>query len=119
VIDDDRTDLIDNARSVCLCDVGQPDYIATVVVGPDGGDRLILAHRDAIGDERVRYDASCPDAAHEQIGPLPAGWRHRIRLAPIRCGLTLAGRPCRTQLGRAGAACKWHRNAPEPARGAR
>jgi hypothetical protein len=38
--------LIDPARTVCLCDVGNPDYIATITVDRDGNETYWLAHKD-------------------------------------------------------------------------
>ena len=34
--ENDGANVIDHDRTVCLCDVGQPDYLATTAVGPDG-----------------------------------------------------------------------------------
>lgn len=101
--------LIDLYRTACLCDVGQPEYLAATAVGVDGSEHLLLARRNAIGDPTVRYDRHCADVAHEQTGPLPATWRHRTALAPLRCGRsTKTGRPCRSLVAHPGGACGWH-----------
>ena len=42
--------IIDSRRTVCLCDVGRPDYIAATAVGADGQARLVLARVEAIND---------------------------------------------------------------------
>jgi hypothetical protein len=109
----DYADLIDDARTRCLCDVGAPDYLAATAVSADGTAHLLLARADAIGDENTRYDPTCRTIAHEQLGPLPLGVVQRITIARRThcCGRrTKAGAPCRTPVARAGDACSWHRN---------
>lgn len=101
---------IDSARSACLCDVGCTTYLAATTVDTDGQVNLVLAERNSIGDETVRYDANCPAVAHEQPGPLPPRWRDRVALVPLRCGRpTKSGAPCRAYVTRPGAACGRHR----------
>jgi hypothetical protein len=106
----DRCDLIDRAHTVCLCDVGG-GYLAATAVGPDGEAHLILADRDAIGDEAVRYDATCAAVAHDQEGPLPIEYLRGLVIAsrtPRVCGRpTKSGSPCRI-LTRSGP-CGLHR----------
>ena len=100
--------IIDPGRTICLCDGGRPDYLAATVIAPDGTAQLVLAWRDGIDDPTVRYDLEPP--AHEQTGPLPAVWRARTQLAPLRCGRpTLAGNPCRHPVATPGQRCGAHR----------
>jgi hypothetical protein len=108
----DRADLIDDLRSCCLCDVGQPAYIAVTAVAADGSSHLLLAEAGFVGDESVTYDPTCAAVAHEQLGPLPLGVVRRITIAQRthRCGRrTKAGAPCRTPVAHPGDACSWHR----------
>jgi hypothetical protein len=105
-------ELVDPDRTVCLCDVGNPDYLAAVAIGPDGDQRLILAQRDAIGDPDVRYDPLCSGVAHEQVGKLPLATVRRITVSrrTHRCGRrTKSGAPCRAPVTGPGDACVWHR----------
>jgi hypothetical protein len=76
-------DLIDNTRSWCLCTAGRTDhhYIAATVIATDGAEQLVLAHRNSLGSERVRYNADCPDAAHDQLGELPLEFVKRIAIS--------------------------------------
>jgi hypothetical protein len=107
---DSATNWIDPDRTMCLCDAGNPDYLAATAVAADGTEHLLLAQCDGIGDESVRYDFTCADVAHEQLGVLSPRWAARVALAPLRCGRrTKAGTACRTQVARAGGACAWHR----------
>jgi hypothetical protein len=104
---------IDGARSACLCDVGQADYVATTVIEPDGSEHLVLAQHCAIGDPAVRYDSKSPDVAHEQLGPLPIEFVRRLTISQraYRCGRrTQAGNPCRIRVPLEGEACEWHRS---------
>jgi hypothetical protein len=105
--------VIDPARSTCLCDVGRPDYLAATAVAADGSNHLLLAHVDDIGDESVTYNHRCPDAPHEQPGPLPPQWGSRVLLARLRCGrpTKTTGQPCRIEVTRPGAPCGLHRTA--------
>lgn len=108
----DNTNFIDNRRTAYLCDVGQPDYIATIALDTDGAEHLVLAQQTAIGDPNVTYDVGCAAAAHEQLGPLPLDVVKRITISSRthRCGQrTKAGTPCRTPVHRHGETCAWHR----------
>ena len=108
--------ITDSRRATCLCDAGAPDYVATVAVDSDGCEHLVLAERYSIGDEHVRYDATCRDVPHEQTGPLPLEYVRRlmisIRSAGVhRCGrpTKTTGRPCRIEVTPPGEACGLHR----------
>ena len=112
---DDNANLIDDHHTVCLCDVGRPDYLAAVCVAADGTTHLILAERDSINVDTVRYDRTCAAVAHEQTGPLPIEFVRRITVSrrAHRCGRrTQAGTPCKIRVPRPGAACEWHREQP-------
>jgi hypothetical protein len=80
LIDDDRSGNFRGTRKV-LCDVGQPDYLAAVIVTPEGTEHLLLAERQAIGDETVCFAATCPDIHHEQLGKLPLEYAGRITVS--------------------------------------
>jgi hypothetical protein len=105
--------LIDCARTTCLCDVGQPDYIAATAISADGAEHLVLAERDAINAEDARYDSTCSAVAHEQTGPLPLEFVRRLTAVARRlhrCGRrTASGGRCRIIVSRPGDACGWHR----------
>lgn len=106
---------VDPARCAPLWDVGAPEWTAGVVViaddtyaEHDGLTVPVLLHRDA---DKVR-DLLCNLVEHEQLGPLPVGWRQRVRDARWRCGRTTkAGGRCRAEVGKQGDACRWHRGA--------
>jgi hypothetical protein len=102
---------IDLARSTCLCDVGLPDYAAVLLVADDGREDLLLARQELIGDPCHAYNHRCPDAPHEQPGPLPPRWRSRVLLARLRCGrpTKTTGQPCRIEVTRPGEPCGLHR----------
>lgn len=103
--------LVDRARCVCLCGDGLAGYTAAIAIESDGTEHAVLAAEIAIGDDRVRYDATCAAVAHEQLGPLPPRWFARVRLAPLRCGRpTKTGTPCRVEIAVPGRTCGWHRN---------
>lgn len=105
-----HTNFIDPARCVCLCQDGAPGLWAAVAVASDGTEHLLLAERDSLGDESVRYDSTCADAVHENLGLLPYHWRARVQLAPVRCGQpTQLGRPCRAIVSQPGQPCARHR----------
>ena len=108
---DDRLSIIDDARTICLCDVGgSPNYVAATVVNGDGVPVYLMAAVKSVGDTKVTFDANCPDAVHEQLGPLPPRWSDRVQLAPLRCGRTTrTGTRCRAYVGRPGDACGWHK----------
>lgn len=102
--------IVDDNRSVCLCDAGQPGYVAAVCVTDDGQEALWLVNSAELEAERQRCGSA--DQPHEQLGALPAIWRHRVALAPLRCGrATKVGRPCRTPVAIPGASCARHRTA--------
>lgn len=111
----DKAAIIDEEHSACLCDVGQPDYVAATAVDPDGTQHLVLARQDAIGDLAVTYSTTCAGVAHEQLGPLPLEYVSRItitrrRQRGHRCGRrTRSGTVCRMRVSQPGAACEWHR----------
>jgi hypothetical protein len=66
------------SRSQTLCDVGGDGYLAAAVIGPDGVEYPLVVDFALIGDPDVTFNPNCPDAPHEQVGPLPAPWRRRI-----------------------------------------
>lgn len=106
--DDDN--LVDPDRIARLRDVGQPDYIAAATIQADGTEHLVLAKLAALNDHAELYDAACTAVSHEQLGPMPAAWRHRVAQAPLRCGRpTKTGRPCRSYVTKPGGACARHR----------
>lgn len=104
----DNTNIINDARPVCLCSVGQPDYSAVTAMAADRSEHPWLAQRDGIGDHTARYRRTCADIAHEEPGP-PQRWAARVALPPFRCGLpqrpaTHAASMCPSQATRAVAA---------------
>lgn len=104
--------LLDYDRSVCLCDVGQADYLAATAIDANGIEHLVLAERSAISDPTVQYESTCRDVAHEQLGALPLESVRRLTISrrAHRCGRrTQAGRPCRIRVSTEGQACEWHR----------
>lgn len=111
----DQTDsgsIIDPDRWCCLCAAGNSDYAAAVAIAADGGEHLVLAHRDSIGDDTAVYDSTCRGVAHEQLGVLPIEFVRRLTISrrTHRCGRrTQAGRPCRIRVAAEGQACEWHR----------
>jgi hypothetical protein len=118
--DPDTPALIDPARSSDLDDVGSDGYRAALTVSWDGTVNLILARREFVGRPQHRYDATCPDAPHEQVGVLPIEFTRRLdRLTRIhaRCGRPKKdGSPCRAPVGRHGAPCARHRAAHQTGR---
>lgn len=107
---DDGFSLMDDGRTVCLCDVGAPAYVATAAIDADGAVTYVLAEVESLGDPSATYDAHCSEATHEQAGPLPPQWRARVQLAPARCGRrTKTGARCRAYVGRPGDACGRHK----------
>jgi len=121
----DNGSIIDYDRTICLCcGAGNPDYLAATAIAADGTEHLVLAERDAIGDENIRYDPTCSTVRHEQTGPLPPGVRYRVWQVPAhRCGrpTKTTGRPCRIEVTRPGEPCGLHRRqaALEPDNGSR
>lgn len=106
----DNSALVDHDHCACLCDAGAPGYAAITGIRPDGSTLLLFAETERIGDRTTRFDPNCRDAPHEQLGPLPARWRDRVQLAPIRCGRrTLRGSRCRIPVTQPGQACGHHR----------
>lgn len=107
MIFEDEVNLIDPDRSAYLCSEGGHGYMAVTAMAGDGSEHLVLAEIDGIGDLTARYDPACTGVTHEQSGPLPTTWLHRVAL---RCGrLTKTGRPCRALVGHTGSACARHR----------
>lgn len=78
---DDEWGLVDPARSAFLWDVGAPDFIAATIVSADGNAHLIVGPLEGLGDNNVRYQPSCPDVTHEQVGKLPIDIVKRIAIA--------------------------------------
>ncbi|GAC59018.1 hypothetical protein GOHSU_68_00100 [Gordonia hirsuta DSM 44140 = NBRC 16056] len=104
----DRWSLVDDSTRRCLCDVGLPGRSAAETVEADGERVLWILADELVGDDSADLGARRP--AHEKVGPLPAGWAERVRLAGRRCGRpTKAGRPCRAPVSVAGASCFRHR----------
>ncbi len=104
--------LVDDVRSRCLCDVGGASLLAATAIDGDGREYLVVAEVDQLGDPVAVVDVACPDAPHEQLGPLPLEYVRRFTVAQRthRCGRpTAAGRPCRALVGHHGAACAHHR----------
>lgn len=100
---------VDPLRSRSLADVGGADLIATVVIGDDGDEQLILARASALGDRSVQIEAA--RTPHEQDGPLNGWWSARVARVQPRCGRrTKAGPACRTPVAHPGDACAHHRN---------
>jgi hypothetical protein len=102
--------LIDPDRTVCLCDVGDPDYIATVTVDIHGNDKYWLCHRDLLGDVA---DIGNSNPRHEQLGRLPQHVRDRIWGDRLKCGRPRGdGLPCRQRVTVPGRSCPHHRTQP-------
>jgi hypothetical protein len=100
--------LVDWERCACLCDVGLAGYVVAWSVTADGEDMAWLVDEDALLNGK-RAEHGNGDQAHEHHGPLPERWRHRIALAPYRCGRPRAdGRPCRQSVKAPGRPCSWH-----------
>lgn len=72
-------DWIDGARSVGLGPAGLRGYIAATTVDPNGDMHLVLVDVAAI-DQRT-YRPTCPEAPHEQLGPLPLDVVKRVAIA--------------------------------------
>ncbi len=80
----DGFDRLDPRRLARLGDVGLPGYVAAVVVDCDGETNLMLARVDAINDPAATYNAGCPDAPHDQLGPLPIEYVRRLTISRRR-----------------------------------
>jgi hypothetical protein len=65
----DNTSWIDAARSACLCDVGQPHYLAATTIATDGTEHLPLAKHDALTNASTVLRSGPPTTA-----TLVAGW---------------------------------------------
>jgi hypothetical protein len=103
----DRFTFVDVERSACLCDVGLIGYTAALCVTADGEDKAWLVNDAVLNVANAPHGSA--DHAHEQLGPLPAHWRHMVALAPYRCGRPRAdGRPCRQAVRGPGRTCGWH-----------
>jgi hypothetical protein len=96
--------IIDPNRTVCLCEAGAPGYQAAVAVDDTGGETYWIADTSLLGRDDVDHGVI---PRHEQLGPLPGGWRDRL----LRCGQPTAktGRPCRLAVDELGGACVFHR----------
>lgn len=74
-------DIVDRARSACLCDVDGPGLMAATAVGADGSTHLIVVQLDRLGDDTALYDPACVSAEHEQLGELPLEFVKRITIS--------------------------------------
>ncbi|MBO0883101.1 MAG: hypothetical protein J2P17_22755 [Mycobacterium sp.] len=103
-----RKSFILDDRSACLCDHGAPGYTAAVLVAADGRHDYALVDQGSIGTGTT-YDATTPQAEHEQLGALPDDFLRRVELSRLRCSrITAAGRRCRTRVHRPGESCWRH-----------
>jgi hypothetical protein len=103
--------LVDPHRTVCLCDVGNRDYILTISVDADGNDKFWLCRKDLLGDQDA--DIGDPDPRHEQLGRLPQHVRDRIWGDRLKCGRPRGdGLPCRQRVTVPGRSCWVHRSDP-------
>ena len=91
-------------RSVCLCDVGGHGLAAATVVCSDGSVVPVLL----LADEELVWDLHCRRVEHEQLGPLPWWWQHRVD-GPVCDRPTRSGAACRARVGAWGDACYHHR----------
>jgi hypothetical protein len=102
----DHGRIIDPDRTVCLCDVGDTEHLATVSVDPDGNETYWLAHRELLGEPA---DHGNENPYHEKPGRLPQVIRDRIWGDALRCGRpTCSGRPCRIRVASPGDPCGTH-----------
>ena len=74
--------LIDPDRTVCLCDVGAPDYLAAVTVDANGEDTFWLACKDLV--ERADADLGDENPPHEKLGRLPHTVREWEKVLQVR-----------------------------------
>lgn len=79
--DESDWDLVDGVGTVGLADVGAPGYFAATVITAAGETHYVLAEYERLGDSTADYDGQCPDAIHEQLGPLPLEFVKRIAIA--------------------------------------
>ena len=101
--------IIDHARSAGLSAVGLPNMELAVCVTEDGRADLVLINTTLVDDDRSTYNPTTPDAPHEQQGPLPAEYAHRITARQPHCGRRAkSGALCRTPVVREGDSCFWH-----------
>lgn len=99
--------LLDETRSVHLCDQGACGYVAATALSSDGDEHFVLARCDGLDDPEAAYDYRCRDVAHEQIGRLPRNVRDRIW--DLRCGRpTRSGHPCQRRVAEPGQSCGMH-----------
>lgn len=83
--DADDPDLIDDARTVTLADVGAPGYSAATAINPDGTTHLVLVSRlHLLRDSGTSYEPECPNATHEQLGRLPIEFARRFAISQRR-----------------------------------
>jgi hypothetical protein len=105
----DGITLVDWERGVHLDDVGLPGYGVTWCVDTDGQNTVWLVDRDALADGGDSVEHGNANQPHEQLGPLPSIWLHRVALAQYRCGQPrVDGRPCRQAVRGPGRTCGWH-----------
>lgn len=98
--------IVDRKRCVFLCDVGLVGYTNALCIDRRGDEKAWLIDEAVPGVPRTPHGDA--DQPHEQLGPLPAHWRHRLALAPFRCGRPRAdGRRCQL-VGEPGRACGRH-----------
>lgn len=102
--------ILDRSRTFCLCCDGLAGHSVGVALDAHVEEHFVVVVDDAVGDDNVRYDASCAMAMHEQLGPLPLLWRDRVYLAPLRCGrpTKTTGAGCRNFVATPGSACRRH-----------
>jgi hypothetical protein len=100
--------LVDWDRSACLGDVGSTGYVVAWSVIADGEDMAWLVNEaELLKGGNAQHGSA--NQVHEQLGPLPELWRHRVALAPYRCGRPRAdGRACRQSVKAPGRPCVWH-----------
>lgn len=79
---DNRSHIVDRARTAGLIDVGCTEFDLATVVDCDGECHLALIRRNGVGDTAVKYDASCSAVKHEQLGPLGLETLRRINNPP-------------------------------------
>jgi hypothetical protein len=104
----DRTAIVDSARSVDLDDVGLIGTELAVCVTSDGEVHFALIDVGLLGSD-AGYDPSARTAPHEQLGALPEQYARRIDALQPRCGRRAkSGVACRTPVAHQGDSCFWH-----------